>query len=41
MDRPKNGMLITAFVCVKERNKSNGGSRKLHRKRRKAARYKQ
>ena len=34
-------MLITAFVCVKERNKSNGGSRKLHRKRRKAARYKQ
>ena len=33
MDRPKNGLLITAFVCVKERNKSNGGSRKLHRKR--------
>ena len=30
---PKNGMLITAFVCAEGRNKSNGGSRKLHRKR--------
>ena len=33
MDHPKNGMLITAFVCAERRNKSNGGSRKLHRKR--------
>ena len=30
---PKNGMLITAFVCVKECNKSNGGNNLLHRKR--------
>ena len=34
-------MLIIAFVHVNGRNKSNGGSHKLHRKRRKAARYKQ
>ena len=33
MDRSKNGMLITAFACAEERSKSNGGSRKLHRKR--------
>ena len=33
MKCPKNGMLITAFVCVKERNKSNGGNNLLHRKR--------
>ena len=33
MNCPKNGMLITALVYAKKRNKSNGGSNLLHRKR--------